>query len=110
MSVANVTATEVFESMTGYEELAIAKAFGVNPNDYDEDSGNSKLVGTLLGRSLVFLHARREGKADAEALDVALGLTMPDLIDYFIPEVDEEAGKDSAQPEPQPENSQPSAS
>jgi hypothetical protein len=109
MSTASVTASEVFESMTGYEEIAISEAFGVNPNDYDEE-GNSRLVGTLLGRALVFLHERREGKSDAEARDIAMSLTMPSLIDYFLPEGDDEAGKEQAPSEPQPESSPTSAS
>lgn len=105
---AKITITEAFESLTGYEEVAISKTFGANPHDYDEH-GNSRLVGTLLGRALVFALARRDGKSDAEAEAEAMGLTSPELLAYFAPEGDEEAGKDSPQSETQPESSPPSA-
>lgn len=108
MSIAKVTASEVFESLTGFDEVAIAKTFGVNPNDYDSD-GNSKLVGTLLGRALVFVHECREGKNEHDAYTQSMSLSQKELIDYFAPEGDEESGKESTPDEPQPEISQPSA-
>lgn len=108
MSTVKVTATEVFESLTGYEEVAIAKTFGANPHETDEH-GKSDLVGTLLGRSLVFVVARRDGKSDAEAEQVAMSMTVPELLDYFAPEGDEESGKDSESSEPEPESLPPSA-
>lgn len=108
MSTVKVTATEVFESLTGYEEVAITRAFGANPNEVDEN-GKSDLVGTLLGRSLVFVVERRDGKSDAEAEQIAMSMTTPQLLDYFAPEGDEESGKDSGPSEQQPETLQPSA-
>jgi hypothetical protein len=109
MSTVTATANEVFESMTGYEELAIMNTFGANPQEVDED-GNTALVGTLLGRSMVFILQRREGKSDADAYDAAMSLSTPDLLTYFAQPGDEESGKESDSSEPQPENSLPSAS
>jgi hypothetical protein len=92
MSVAKATAAEVFESLTGYDELAITRLFGANPQDVDED-GNSDLSGTMLARALIFVVEGREGKPEAEAFDAAMKMTTPDVIAYFAPE-DEESGKE----------------
>lgn len=109
MSTVPQTASEVFESMTGYEEVAIMQTFGANPQEVDE-FGNTALVGTLLGRSMVFILQRRDGKSDMDAYDAAMSLSTPALLDYFAKDGDEESGKEPDSTEPQPENSQPSAS
>ena len=101
MSIANVTATELFESMTGYDEIAIGKAFGADPTE---------LKGSMLGRAMIFLLELRGGLADAEAFDAAMKVTAGELSDgYFLPEDDEEAGKEQAPSAPLPTISLPSA-
>lgn len=95
MSHVQVTATEVFESLNGYEEIGIVEAFGAPP---------AELKGSMLGRALVFVVARRDGTSHAEAVDHAMKVSLNDLTDYFVPEDDDAAGKEQALPEPQPEN------
>jgi len=86
MSKVDVTATEFFQSLTGYDEVAIGKAFGATPTE---------LQGTMLGRALVFVAERRADRNDVDALDAAMKVTVQDLTDYFVPEGDEESGKES---------------
>jgi hypothetical protein len=109
MSTAKVTVNEVIESMTGREENLVAETFGINPYAEDEN-GNSLLPGSMFLRALVFICERRNGKTDAEAYDAAMDLPQKSLLTYFAPDGDEESGKESDSSEPQPENSQPSAS
>ena len=94
-----ITAEEAFESLTGFDEIAIAKWFGGEVIE---------LGGTTLGRALIFVAKRREGLTDAEAHNAALELSIGDLTGYFAAG-DEESGKDSPQSEPQPEGSPTSA-
>lgn len=109
MSTTNITASEMFETLDGLDELAIVKAFdGANPFEY-LDNGQPTLSGTLLGRALIFVHQRREGMSFENARQFALTMRTPDVIDYFASEADEAGKDDSAPSEPEPENSQPSA-
>jgi hypothetical protein len=85
MSIAKVTATEVFESLTGHDEVAVTEAFGAS---------SERLQGTMLARSLVFVLERRDGKPHNEAYEAAMAIPQKALLDYFVPEDDDEAGKD----------------
>jgi hypothetical protein len=100
MSQVDATATELFESMTGYDEIAIGKAFGATPTE---------LQGTLLGRAMVFIALRRAGSNDVDALDGAMKVTVKELADYFVPEGDEESGKESESTALSPASLPPSA-
>lgn len=95
-----VTSEELFESLTGFDEIAISQQFGSTPTD---------LPGTLLARALIFIAQRREGVSDSEAYQSAMSLPTGELTAIFTPEGDEESGKESPAPEPQPENLLPSA-
>lgn len=92
------TADEVMGSITGYDEIAISRAFKT-------DIGDMREKGFTFLRALVFVHQRRQGKKDAEAYQHAMELPMRALTeDYFEPEPDDldpddpdtPAGKDSA--------------
>lgn len=72
-----VTATDVAKSINGYDELAIARAFG---KDVDE------LRGTMAIRAVVFLQLRREGVKDAEAKRGCMELTVTELNEFFAEE------------------------
>lgn len=83
------TSEELFDSLTGFDELAIAQQFGAAPTD---------LLGTMLGRALLFVAQRREGVSDAEAYKAAMELPTGELTAIFTPEGDEESGKESPAP------------
>lgn len=96
MSNTDLTADEFFDSLTGYDEIAIGKAFG------DLESLREKPF-TFL-RALVFVDLKRQGNRDPEAKQAALELTIGALGEYFAddePEVDpddpdSESGKDDS--------------
>lgn len=95
-----LTAQEMLQSLTGYEEIAIAKAFGEAVMDLAE---KDKMT---FGRSLVFVAEKREGMKDPEAKDAALSLTIKQASEFFADEQDEPmpedpvsaAGKDNSSP------------
>ena len=96
----DLTASEVAQSINGFDEIAIVNAFGFDPADLDQDKTSDQF---RLLRSLVFIDRRRKGDKHREALDYALGVLRTDLPKYFAPEPeddhphdpDSDAGKDS---------------
>jgi hypothetical protein len=107
-----LTAQEFFESLNGFDELAIAKAFGAKPVELNETDHMA------FGRSLVFVAHRREGLSDAEAKKAAMDATIGQVNTFFRPDDDEPmpedpvtpAGKDERSPSPSPTISPGSAS
>lgn len=93
-----LTAEEVFDSLTGFDEIAITQHFGRTVSELAEKDQS------MFGRALVFVVKRREGATDDEARNAALGLAMKDYVAFFPDASVEESGKDE-QPEVQPENS-----
>ncbi len=86
---------EMANSMTGFDELAITKAFG-------------KPLGTLGAhdefqflRALIFTHRRRKGDNDATAYKAAQVLPISDVNIYFSDDL-VESGKDSSPTETAP--------
>jgi hypothetical protein len=77
-----MTASEFLDSLTGFDELAIAKAFG-KPI---EDMGGGVSMG---GRALVFVVKRRDGMKDAAAYEYAMNLPGSKIDDHFRPGDDE---------------------
>lgn len=65
------------DSLTGFDELAITKAFGANLDDLAASGGLASV------RALVFVHRRREGDSDKEAKAYALEATRREVADYF---------------------------
>lgn len=105
MSETKLTAEEVLESLTGFDEMAILQHFGRNVSALTEDQ-------STLARALVFVLKRRDGDSDDTARNLALEMTLKDVTDYFAEEseADEESGKDEPLNAPQLVISQPSAS
>ena len=95
MSATTQTAEEVFDSLTGFDEIAISQHFGRTVSDLGSQDQS------MFGRALVFVVKRREGANDDDARNAALGLTLTDLVGFFA-EASEESGKDETRPEPQP--------
>ena len=103
--------SEVVESLTGYEEEAIHKAFGHYVGDLE--------TMTMIQRGALFILKRREGLDTAKAKDAAMSVTIKGLSDHFVDEdadddpdlppvlgkPETEAGKDDAQPDAEPASS-----
>lgn len=86
----DLTAGEVFDSLTGHDELEIAEQFGRTIAELtDRDP-------SMWGRALVFVIFRREGENDRDAFVKAMGLTMKQTTSFFAVEnygESEESGK-----------------
>lgn len=87
MSATDMTGEEMFESFTGYDEIAVAKAFGLEVGSLANEKP------TMFLRCMVFVHLRRQGKTDVEAKDVVMNMSLKECNGYFAEneEVDEEA-------------------
>jgi hypothetical protein len=92
------TAEQVFDSITGFDEIAIAQHFGRTVQELAEKDAS------MFARALVFVVKRRDGATDDEARNLALGQTMKEYNAFFAEPSEEEAGKDE-EPEPLPEAS-----
>lgn len=66
-------------SLTGFDELAIARAFGADL---------SALTGTMTTRAIVFVLQRRAGLDDAAAYKAAMTLSLGECEAQFAPVVD----------------------
>lgn len=102
-----ITADEMTESLTGFDEIAIEKAFG----DVWETLANRRP--STFNRALIFVHFTREGQNANEARKAALTLTLGQTTSFFTDEDDDpedETGKDEQPPASEPTSSQPSAS
>jgi hypothetical protein len=98
------TVEELADSLTGFDEIAIKKAFGVPfsalaPNEKGEGGDVFQFL-----RSLVFVHRRREGENDVTAYNAAQNLTTSEVNTYFAEE-SVESGKDSSPSEQTPTSS-----
>jgi hypothetical protein len=97
MSETNLTAEEVLDSLSGFDEMAIKQHFGATLAELTKDE-------TMLGRALVFVVKRRDGASDDTARNDALNLSLKGVLGYFAEE-SEESGKDEQPLEPTPEKS-----
>src|SRR4051794_25438317 len=90
-SPTGLTIEAMTESLTGFEEIAITKAFGVDI---------AELPGTQPVRALVFAYRRRQGDTDKDAYDAAMSLSMRAAMDHFDrPESeDDQEGKGDTPP------------
>jgi len=82
-----IDARDMSRSLTGFDEIAIRKAFG--------DAFES-LKGMFAGRSLVFVHFRRDGMKDADAHRRSLELTVGELEIIFRNDEDAEGNADGS--------------
>lgn len=103
------TTEELADSLTGFDEIAIKKAFGATLSELSPDQkGQGGDVFQFL-RALIFVHRRREGENDITAFNTAQNLRTAELNGYFAEE-SAESGKDSSAPEMTPPTSQPGVS
>lgn len=96
---ARMSADEILDTLNGFDEIAIAKAFKMTFTEVIEDA-------TLFLRGMAFINERREGKSDAEAYAVAMYTSTLKMAEYFPAPDDEldpddpdtESGKDASPP------------
>jgi hypothetical protein len=92
MTTTKDTATEkptieyVVGSLTGFDELAIEKAFGESFGD---------LGGSMSLRALVFVLERRTKITDKEAYGIAMRKTLAEVRDTFAPDEDDKDDEDA---------------
>jgi len=72
---------DVAESLTGFDELAIARAFG---------TGVGNLDGTMTLRALAFVLHRRVGADDKAAFRMAMQVTLKEITGLFADQDDAE--------------------
>lgn len=72
-----MTADEFFESLNGFDEIAVAKAFG------DKPIALSKSDPMWFARSLVFVAKRREQLSDPDAKKYAMESTVKEINAFF---------------------------
>lgn len=85
------TATDVFGSLNGFDEIAISKAFG-------HDIAALRATPLTYHRALVFTLKRRENLKDHDAKKAALDMTIRELDDYFEEEAPDAALNEDADP------------
>lgn len=86
MTTETHTLEELAESLNGWEELAVVKAFGFTIDDFENQ-------GTLGIRALAFIEFKREGAKDPAAHKAAMDLSVRELVDRY-PEMNEDAVPD----------------
>lgn len=92
------SADEFADTLTGFDEIAIKKAFGIPFSSLAPDEKGSRGDAFQFLRCLIFVHRRRQGDNDITAYNAAQNLVMGDVVHYFADE-DEESGKDNSTPE-----------
>jgi hypothetical protein len=85
-TAAESTLNDLAESLNGWEELAVVKAFGFQIDDFENQ-------GTQGIRALAFVEFKREGQKDTAAYKAAMDLTLRELIDRY-PEMAEDETPD----------------
>lgn len=91
--VCDLTPSEMFDTLTGFDEIAVQKMFGRPITDYGRKGRSPN--GSTLVRALVFVHRRRaQDEKDPVAFNAAMSLTMGEVQSYFAPEPDDEADTD----------------
>lgn len=97
--VEKINADELFESINGFEEIAVEKAFGSDPSEIAQAG---KMVKFL--RVLAFIQAKREGSNDMQAKQHAMSLPVKALTDLFIVNEDDDESDESGEAEEPSEN------
>ena len=90
-----LTANAVFESLTGFDEIAIAQRFGRTVTDLASNDSS------MFTRALLFVLKRRDGANDDDAWNHALNLPMKEVTAFVEAGADDESGK-AQDPEPEP--------
>lgn len=94
-----MTADEVFDSLNGFDEIAITQRFGASIGALAKN-GEAGIF--MFLRALAFIAERRAGKGDNDAYMAAMNLSTKEANAYFADPADEldpadpetESGKD----------------
>lgn len=86
--MAELTADDMFESLTGHEEIAVKQMFGRTAVDL------SQVDPLQFMRALIYVEQARRGLKDKQAWNAAQSLTLGQAADYFADD----------EPEPMPED------
>lgn len=82
------TPNDMFESLTGFDEIAIAAHFGDKITALHADP-------FAFLRALAFVDKRRGGASDREAYEAAMNLSISETQTYFADdEAEDDAGKE----------------
>lgn len=109
---AEMSGEDYLQTLNGFDEIAVAKAFGAKPFELSETDA----MGLL--RALYFVAKRREGLEDKAAKQAAMEATIREVNDFFPEDEPEpmpedpitESGKDEPEPQPTPSDSPSSVS
>lgn len=90
-----LTAQEMFDDLSGFDEIAIARRFGTPVNEL----GKSPIQ---FARALVFIDLRRKGSTDGEAYKAAQDMKVGQIKHYFKPDPQptEDAPRDGSDEDP----------
>jgi hypothetical protein len=77
MSETTMTGEEMFESLTGFEEVAVSQHFNAEVGNLAESKP------TMFLRAMVFTHLVREGRTPKEAKAEVMGMTLKACNGYF---------------------------
>lgn len=86
--VLDQTADEFFETLNGFDEIAVAKHFGSPPVELTD---TNKIA---FARSLIFVAQRRAGQKDGEAYKYAMNATVGEVNRYFAEDEEEAMPED----------------
>lgn len=78
----SATYDRIFDSLTGFDEIAIARSFGTSIVKMKEEPFTSM-------RALLFVQARRDGMKDVEAHEHAMAMPLREVIASF-PDTDDD--------------------
>lgn len=85
MSATDLTANGMFESLNGFDEIAIKKEFRFDVYTLAKEDKAAFM------RALIFVDQRRDGLKDSEAYKAAMDLPQSRAVEYFASEPEGEA-------------------
>lgn len=85
----NISAEEMTGSLTGFDEKAIARAFGTSMGELFQGKEP-----TLMLRALVYVAKKRDGNDDAKAYQLSMEMPLKEVQEYF-----DETADDDGEPE-----------
>ena len=82
-----LTPSEMFLTLNGFDEIAIAQRFGVDVSEMTKTPG-------MFVRALIFVSERRDGVKDGEAFKAAMEMPFGTAQEYFEPEPEDDESEE----------------